>query len=404
MKILACCLTGLLVLIAPAAGAEKAESRGNPDAAEAVRGNTAFALDLYGRLRGREGNLFLSPESISTALAMTYAGARGRTAEEMAATLHFTLSPERLHPAMAALLRDLGGRTGQGGYSLSLANALWAQRGHPFLPEFLRLARDRYSAGVRELDFVNATEEARQTINDWVARQTKDKIRDLIAKGVLDASTRLVLTNAIYFKGDWTRPFPKEGTHDAPFHSGAGRDVKVPLMSQTAELGYLDGGTFQALELPYGSGDLSMVVFLPRKADGLADFERKLTPESLAGWLAKLHTQEVEVSLPRFRVTAEFSLKDTLTAMGMPLAFSGSADFSGMDGSRDLHISAVVHKAYVDVNERGTEAAAATAVAVATAAPLVTHVFRADHPFLFLIRDRRTGSLLFLGRLTNPRA
>jgi serpin B len=372
------------------------------DKATAVRDNNAFAFALYAQLRERDGNLFFSPESISTALAMTYAGAKGQTAEEMASTLHFSLGQERLHPAMAALLHDLHADREAKGYQLHTANALWGQKGVPFLPEFLALVKDNYGAGLNEVDFRNATEQARQTINAWVEKQTNDKIKNLIAEGVLRPDTDLVLTNAIYFKGDWASPFKKERTHDAPFQVSADEKVTVPLMEQTAKFSYLDGDTFQALELPYAGQDLSMVVLLPKKADGLAALEQQLTEARVRGWLARLRPEEVRVALPRFKVESGFDLAKTLEAMGMKQAFTPEADFSGMDGRRDLFISAVIHKAYADVNEEGTEAAAATAVLMTRAAARINPIFRADHPFVFLIRDTRSGSVLFLGRVVNP--
>jgi serpin B len=378
------------------------------DRAEAARDLNAFALDLYARLRGREGNLFLSPASISTALAMTYAGARGQTAEEMAGALHFTLPADRLHPAMGGLLRDLNGDGGKRGYALSVANALWAQRGHPFLPEFLKLVHDDYDAAAREMDFAGAADESRRVINAWVEKQTHDRIKDLLPAGSVNSDTRLVLTNAIYFKGDWAHPFQKSHTHDAPFRLGGGKEVTVRMMGpttgETAEYGYFEDSTLQALEMPYAGKELSMVVLLPRKVDGLEELEKALTPGRLQEWLGKLREREVSVSLPRFKVTAQFMLNDALAALGMRLAFTSQADFSGMDGRRDLAISAVVHKAFVDVNEKGTEAAAATGVVVKALAEPLRLAFRADHPFLFLIRDRRSGAVLFMGRLTDPRA
>jgi serpin B len=373
------------------------------DKHDAVKGNNLFALELYGRLRGRAGNLFLSPASISTALAVTYAGARGETAGQMAATLHFTLEQERLHPALGALLHALNVGGKEQGYQLSIANALWAQKGHPFLPEFVALVRDNYRAGLEEVDFVRATEESRQTINAWVERETQDKIKNLLQEGVLSSDTRLVLTNAIYFKGNWASQFPKDRTQDGPFQVTAQEKVTVPFMSQTGKFNYLDGGSFLALELPYKGKDLAMVVLLPKKAHGMADFEKTLTANNLNEWLGRLQENEVAVALPRFKMTSEFSLAETLAAMGMPLPFSAGADFSGLDGMKDLFVSAVVHKAFVDVNEEGTEAAAATGVVATLAAARINPVFRADHPFVLLIRDRRTGSILFLGRVTDPR-
>jgi serpin B len=371
-----------------------------------VKGDTEFALDLYQRLaKSKDENLFLSPYSISTALAMTYAGARGTTAEEMAKTLHFPVPQERLAPAFAGLIGRFQADKEDKGYQLSVANAIWGQKSYPWKKDFLNTTQANYAAGLRELDF-GATEEARKTINGWVEQQTKDKIKDLIKPGVLDADTRMVLTNAIYFKGDWKEQFNKNATKEEPFLGTANADAQAPLMHQRANYGYLEGDGFQILELPYKGDELSMVVLLPKKADGLADLEKQLTAEKLNSWLAKLGQQEVIVSLPRFKVTAQFSLAAQLQSLGMNAAFSkAKADFSGMTAEERLYISAVIHKAFVDVNEEGTEAAAATAVvpkpATARIAP-PPPVFRADHPFVFLIRDRGTGSVLFLGRLAQP--
>jgi serpin B len=374
-----------------------------PETSAVTRGNTRFALELYGKLRTREGNLFLSPFSVSTALAMTSAGARGQTLEQMEAALH--LPPQRaLHPANAALFRQVNDPGKSRGYQLSVANALWGQQGFPFLPAFLELNKEHYGAGLFAADFAADPEPARKAINAWVEKETRGRIKDLLAPGTIDRLTRLVLTNAIYFKGDWASQFKKASTRDGDFHVSPGRAVKAPLMFQKATFGHLDGGTFQALEMPYAGKELSMVVLLPKKADGLAALEKELTPDALAGWLKKLRQQEVMVTFPRFRVTAEFELKSALSDLGMPLAFSAAADFSGMNKDRErLYLSAVVHKAFVEVNEEGTEAAAATGVVVkARAAPADPVVFRADRPFLFLIRDGRSGSVLFLGRLVNP--
>jgi serpin B len=377
------------------------------DKAAAAKGDNEFALDVYAQLRGEEGNLFFSPYSISTALAMTYAGARGQTADEMAKTLHFTLDQEHLHPAMGALIRELNDPGKPSGYQLSVANALWGQKGQPFRKDFLDLTRTDYGAGLHEVDFARATEAARKTINTWVEQQTRDKIKELLKPGILDPDTRLVLTNAIYFKGDWVYQFDKKRTHQADFHVTEKQTVQVPLMSMTNEKGefkYLKGDDFQALELPYAGKHLAMVLFLPDKLDGLAEFEKGLTAAKLDGWIGQLKpTKEVFVALPKFKMTKEFSLKDMLTKMGMRQAFDpDKADFSGIDGSRDLYISAVIHKAFVDVNEEGTEAAAATAVVIKPTAVRLTPRFQADHPFLFLIRDNRSGSILFLGRVADP--
>jgi serpin B len=380
------------------------EAKTPKDVQAVVQGNTEFALALYRQLRSQEGNLFFSPYSISTALAMTYAGARGDTADEMAKALDFSLDQDRLHPAFAKLLADLNGDPKKRGYELSVANALWGQKNFGFLPDFLNLTRNNYGAGLQQVDFMGATEAARQTINAWVEKETRDKIKELLKPGVLTGDTRLVLTNAIYFKGLWANQFKKKITQVEEFHTAPGASVKAPLMRLTEHFKYLDGGDFQALEMPYQGKDLSMVVLLPKKVDGLAGLEDKLTKENLTNWLARLGKREVRVALPRFKMTKEFSLKDALQALGMRQAFvPGGADFTGMSGSgRKLFISAVVHKAFVDVNEEGTEAAAATGVVVGLTSARIIPDFRADHPFVFVIRDTRSGSVLFMGRVTNP--
>ncbi|HEY1208918.1 MAG TPA: serpin family protein [Terracidiphilus sp.] len=392
-------LTGLVAQTSPSATA---------DQTAVVEGNNAFAIALYGQLRSQDGNLFFSPESISTALAMTYAGARGDTAAEMAKTLHFTLPPERLHPAMGALLSDLNAV--HNGYQLRVADALWAQRDYVFLGDFLKLTKSDYGAGFNQVNFKGATEAARLTINQWVEQKTDNKIKDLLQPGVLDPLTKMVLTNAIYFKGDWRTPFLKAYTEDEDFHLSAARNVKAPLMHLTKGFDYLDGGTFQAVAIPYESGDLSMIVFLPKEIGGLPALEESMTASNMKQWLDQLHWfPKVILTMPKFKMTRQFGLAGTLGAMGMPRAFNpDTADFSGMTGKRELFISAVIHKAFIDVNEEGTEAAAATAVVMArpTAMPPRQEpppiVFRADHPFVFLIRDNRSGGILFMGRVTDP--
>jgi serpin B len=377
---------------------------GDGSMTELVRGNTRFGFDLYGRLRAQSGNLFLSPYSISNALAMTYAGARGATAEQMARTLHFSQPPAELHPAWGTLIRQMNGKEAEARpYQLSIANALWGQQGDVFLPEFLKLIEANYGAALRQVDF-RSTAQACRTINAWVEEQTRDKIKDLLKPELLGPDTSLVLTNAIYFKGTWADPFPRNATRDEEFTIGTGVKARVPMMHRGGRLGYLEGESFQALEIPYAGNTLSMTILLPRKNDGLPELEKALTAAKLADWLAKLTPRRVDVALPRFKIEAAFELNDVLAAMGMPAAFD-DADFSGMNGKRDLFISAVVHKAFVDVNEEGTEAAAATGVvmtrAMAHVEPVTT--FRADHPFVFLIREVRTGTILFLGRVADPR-
>jgi serpin B len=381
-----------------------------PGAAEKVsptviKGNNQFAFELYHRLNSGKENIFLSPYSISIALAMTSGGARGQTAAQMEAALHFP-PPAELHSGLAALMNDISAGRREDEYQLNIANALWAAKGYPFRPEFLKIARDDYKAELSNLDFAGNAEGARQTINGWVDKETHGKIQDLIGQGALTAHTRLVLTNAIYFKGKWSAPFKKDVTRDEPFRAAAGGTPKVPLMNQTAVFGYAETDDFQALELAYAGKELATLVLLPKK-DDLAGLEKKLTAEMVAGVVGKLTRQKVVVHLPRFKTTAKFELSPVLKEMGMPLAFSDQADFSGLTESQEpLQLGLVIHKAFVDVNEEGTEAAAATAVTVKAASmplrPKPVPVFRADHPFVYMIRDVRNGSVLFLGRLADP--
>jgi serpin B len=377
------------------------------DQAAVVNGNNAFAVDLYGQLRKQNGNLFFSPESISTALAMTYAGARGNTASEMAKTLHFTLPPDRLHPAMGALLSDLNAP--HDGYQLRVADALWAQKGSTFLGDFLPLMKSDYGAGFNQVNFKDATEAARQTINKWAEERADDTIMNMLQPGVLTPQTRLVLTNAIYFKGTWQTQFDKAQTKDEDFHVSQADTIKGPLMHREGSSKYFKGEAFQALELPYESDELSMIVFLPNDVSGLSALEQSLTASNTQLWLRELAPiPKVILSMPKFKMTQQFGLNGALSAMGMPQVFEkDSANFSGMDGKRDFVMSAVIHKAYIDVSEEGTEAAAATAAVISRAMAvrpmrLQPPVFRADHLFLFLIRDNRSGCILFIGRVTNP--
>ncbi|HEX4145398.1 MAG TPA: serpin family protein [Pirellulales bacterium] len=373
-----------------------------------VQGGNAFAADLYARLRlGQSSNLFFSPCSTSMALAMTYAGAEGQTADQMARVLHFPLPKARLNPAFNRLRAQLTGSGQTPDFQLRVANRLWGQQGFHFLPEFLRVTGTDFGAELGLLDFKQA-ETARTTINAWVDERTDHKIPDLLARGVVDTSTRLVLTNAIYFKARWTHEFSKSATTDAPFHISVSQQVAVPTMHQMHRLRYCVIDNVQLLELPYGEfGTLSMLVLLPKAIDGLGDLEKRLTRSNLQTWTAGLQPRLVNVRFPRFKMTSEFSLADVLESLGMPLAFSTKADFSGMSSEEQFFISAVIHKAFVDVNEEGTEAAAATAVGIrlmaAPPSPEKPVEFRADHPFAFIILDSQTQSILFLGRLANPK-
>lgn len=366
-----------------------------------VQSNNAFALDAYSRLKGQAGNLFFSPYSLSTALAMTYAGARNETATEMAKVLRFTLASEPLHPAFATLLAM--NTSEQQKTQLIIANRLWGQKGYGFGNDFLQITQDYYGAALEEVDFLRAGEPTRQTINSWVAQKTQDKIQDLIPEGALNPDTKLVLTNAIYFKGEWENPFDEEQTTEEPFQLNAQQQVNVSMMRQTKTFGYASINGVDILDLSYSDGKISMVILLPQQG-GLAELENQLTPEILEEWLSSLNYEnQVQVWLPKFKVSSGFELSKVLSEMGMQSAFmNGKADFSGMNGKQDLHIYAVLHKAFVDVNEKGTEATTSTAVVEGTRGGNSVLTFRADHPFLFLIRDNESGGILFIGRVVNP--
>jgi len=416
--IMAVVLLGLVACAQPVAGeiirSEKQRVT-SPDVNEAdletlVTGNSAFAFDLYQTLREEDGNLFYSPYSISLALAMTYAGARGETSQQMADTLHFVLYQDSLHPAFNSLDIELSQR-GEGakgkdgeGFRLNIVNAIWGQDGYQFLSEFLDVLAENYGAGLRTLDFANAPEESRITINNWVSDQTEDRIEDLIPQGLIDALTRLVLTNAIYFNAAWQHPFSEDITEDGPFYLLDGGEVTVPMMRQTESFSYAEGDEYQAVELPYDGRELSMVILLPR-AGQFEAFEGSIDAQVVDAILKGLESRQVALTLPEFEFESYFHLKEILAAMGMPVAFSGDADFSGMTGNRDLFIAEVIHKAFISVDEAGTEAAAATAVVMKEiAAPLEPIEVTIDHPFIFLIRDIETGTILFVGRIVNPSA
>ena len=377
-----------------------------PDRASLTRlvaGNNDFAVDLYRQLSKARGNLFCSPFSLSSALAMTFAGAAGNTADQMAQVLHFDLDDEALHAAFAHLQASLAAAQRPGQAQLALANSLWPHIGHPFLPEFLALLQRFYDVGITPVDYVAATEAARQAINTWAEQHTAGKIKDLLKPGILNELTRLALVNAIYFKGTWLHQFDPAHTAEARFWLTASEHVAAPLMQQTRRLPYAEVDDIQVLSLPYAGDTLSMVVLLPAKEKGLAGLDALFTAERLDHWLQSLREQGVQVILPRFKISSTLRLDSTLQALGMTDAFGERADFSGMDGIPHwLYVAAVVQKAWVQVNEEGAEAAAATAVVMTRSAPEPPPVFRADHPFVFLIMDHATGSILFCGRVVDP--
>ncbi|MGE0708983.1 MAG: serpin family protein [Planctomycetota bacterium] len=399
-------LTAALLAAAAPALANDAQA-----AKAAADGSNGFAVDLYRAIKDQPGNQFFSPYSVSVALAMTREGARGETAAEMDRVLHFPQDLAKAHEALRLGLvppvhEEYGehGREKRPAFALEVANRLWGQQGSQFVPAFLKTLDDRYAAPLERIDF-RQTAAARKRINDWVAERTKDKIKDIVPEGLPEPDTRLALANAIYFKASWTHPFREHGTKDEAFHLGGGQDAQVKLMRVGGRFALGEDERVQVLELPYGRGETSMVVVLPKDPAGLKQVEGALSAEALGGWLRLLRRQRVDVALPRFEFTVPLDLTETLQGMGMRRAFSGQADFSGMSTEERLFIGVVLHKAFVAVDEKGTEAAAATVVMMEKGAaprPETPAVFRADHPFLFLIRDTRSGAILFMGRVLDP--
>ncbi|APR84611.1 Serine protease inhibitor (serpin family) [Minicystis rosea] len=390
------------------------------DLATVVAGNTTFAVDLYQRLRADPGNLFYSPFSISQALAMTYAGARGETATQMAKALHFPSDAGVLHAAFDALDLALGNR-GEGAkgkdgqpFRLNVANSLWGQIGYDFQTPFLDTLAESYGAGVHVADFAGAAETSRGLVNKWISEKTEAKIPELIAKGMITSDTKFVLANAVYFNASWAVPFEKEGTHQAPFTRADGSTVQVDMMNAGQDTGYAEGDGYQALDLPYsngstsdtpdsaGAGPVSMTLILPA-AGTLDAFETSLTGDKLKAILESIHQREVVISMPKFKMKSSFDLPKELDKLGMVDAFTTDADFSGISAQSKLTIRHVVHQATVDVDESGTEAAAATAVIGGdTAYNPDPPSIKLDHPFLVVIRDKPTGTILFLGRVADP--
>ncbi len=393
-------------------------------AAPAAEGELGVASRLYGEVAKTSGNLFFSPTSIRLCLGLAYAGAKGDTAKQMRTTMGYAEGPAE-HAAVAAQLarwdklaspelpqghadpsmqqyweEELARRTTK----LHITNRLWTQEGHPFRADYLKLVKQTYRADAATVDFTKSADPIRLEINRWVNDKTEKKISQLIPPGMITADTRSVLVNAIYFKASWENAFQPHNTKPEPFFVAADRKVSAPLMHTNEHFSNATVEGAQLLELPYGDGKLSMVVVLPMAKDGLAAVEKKVAGGALAGWIKALNGGQADVTLPKFKITGKFSLGDTLKKMGMPLAFTfPGADFSGVDDTKTLYLSQVIHEALVTVDEKGTEAAAATAAGMrAGGMPQKPMVFRADHPFLFLIRDMETGAVLFMGRVVVP--
>ena len=370
-----------------------------------AEGNNAFALDLYKKLaEAKPGNLIVSPFSVTSALGMAYAGARGDTAAEVAKTLHFTLPPDRLHPALGGVTRWLQSDGRKQAYEMSIANALWTQKGMAVAPEFRDVLTNSYGSASREADFINGGEAARLAINGDVEAKTRQRVKDLLQPGDLKPATRVVLTNAVYFRGTWKDQFDKRQTRDGDFETAPGVKVTVPMMFKPEGKILVSGNpTFTAVELHYNSGRFAMTFLLPKKRHGLAELECDLTSVALAEGLKKLAVTEWEVFVPRFKFECRTDMGETLQGLGMRTAFTPAADLTAITPDPRLMLDKVVHLATVEVDEEGTVAAAATAVTAVKTSYHEPHTVRLDQPFLFLIRDTVAGNVLFMGRYAGPK-
>jgi serpin B len=368
-----------------------------------VEGNTAFAVALYQRLKDQPGNVCFSPYSVSTALAMAYAGARGQTETEMAKALHFNLPPDDLHHGFAALAARLEEIDRRHAVTLATANSLWYEQTYRVAAGFQELVRTRYRAAVEPVDFRGAGAAASSRINAWVERKSQGKIKHVIGPAGLGPEARLVLCNVVYFKGTWATRFETKATRPERFFLNDKETRTVPMMFQHSKFKTVDAAGLSLLALPYTGADLSMIILLPEAWDGLDELDRRVNPENLGRWMAMLDradSGELSVALPRFTTRTSFSLANDLAFLGMPRAFGKEADFSGLNPKRELYLSDVIHETFVEVNEEGTEAAAATSVHGYMKGK--SREFDVNHPFIYLIRENRTGSILFVGRVVDP--
>lgn len=404
---------GMLVAFFEFKSHRRADDRGaTPEGISAVASaDNRVALDLYSAVKGTGNeNVFFSPYSISTALAITYEGARGKTAKEIQSVFQFPEDSATRRSSFAAIYNRLNERHAD--YLLYAANALWVKKDYRLLPEFVEGVERFYAGRAAQVDFAGSPDRARNTINKWVRERTNDKIPNLVEHS-LDPATRVVLTDAIYFKGKWANQFDPESTSEEDFKVNPGKTVKVPMMNffkETAGFGYAETGDLQILAMPYKGGDLSMVILLPKQSD-LGLLEKALNLDTLKRWISNLQDETVQVHVPKFALDSSYVLNEPLKKMGMPSAFvapgrDSGADFSGINDQEDLFLGLVVHKAFIAVDEAGTEAAAATRESLgpttAMAPPVPPPVFKADHPFIFLIQERQTGNMLFLGRVVDP--
>ncbi|MFH1442691.1 MAG: serpin family protein [Candidatus Micrarchaeota archaeon] len=373
-----------------------------PSNADLSDATNKFTLDFYSQIKGNPGNLFFSGFSMAEAFGILYEGAKGNTAKEIENVFGFDPNAAKRHDAFKSLNARLVPKNGS--YQLNVANALWMQKDFAILPDYKQAAIDYYSSEANNLDFKADAEGSRNTINKWVESKTNEKIKDLLPEGSIHPSTRLVITNAIYFKGAWVEEFDKKLTEDGDFKLDATQTRVVSMMHKTDIFKYMENEKLQMLDMDYKGEDLSMLILLP-KGNGISELEKELNPANLAAWKTSLASKDVIVTLPKFKFTKNYNLKGQLKAMGIREAFSETADLSGIDGQKDLFVSDAFHKAFVEVNEEGTEAAAATGIIVGMTSvemPVRIPDFTADHPFIFLIQDNSNGAILFMGRVSNP--
>jgi serpin B len=368
--------------------------------------NNEFMMNMYNELTldKKNDNIFFSPFSISSALAMTFAGSDGNTETQMANALEFSSNTDIFHKNFSIVTNRINEIGKKGKVQLSIANSLWLQDGYTFLDKFINIGKKYYDAEIENLNFAES-EKSRQIINKWVEDKTNNKIKDLIPKGILDALTRLVLTNAVYFKGEWKEQFNKNSTNEKSFHTFKGSDVPTKMMYNKARYGYYENDKFQFLEMPYKGDDVSMFVLLPKDKQGLSDIEKTLDMKLINTAIKNIVKKDVKVHFPKFKIGLSYELSNLMKSLGMNDAFSKKADFSKMTGTKELYISAIIHKTFIEVDEKGTEAAAATAVVMrmkSAGPPQPCPEFIADHPFFYFIRENSTGTILFTGRMNDP--
>ncbi|PID57342.1 hypothetical protein CSB45_07400 [candidate division KSB3 bacterium] len=392
-------IIGLCTILLAGAGAFSAERAASSETMYLLtQANNAFAWDLYDQLRLTEGNLFFSPYSISSALAMTYAGARGNTEKQIAETLHFTLGQDALHPAFYELNRHIATLGQDHANILQIANSLWVERGLQLLQAFAETGQEYYNSNLFQVDFSNAAEACRTEINKWVAEHTEQKVTELLHKGDVTRDTSLVLTNAVYFKADWLTPFDEKDTTNGDFWIAPDTRISLPMMRLKSDFEYAEDAFGQIAVLPYVGEKLYMILALPWAKDGLTALEAGLDSKTIDRWIEKLMPRKLNLTLPQFTMRSRLSLIEILREMGV----TDTSNFSGMT-TPPLPLADIVHEAFIDVNEHGTEAAAATAVSLGRSLPRYVE-FHADHPFLYFIYDSTSKSILFIGRVSDPSA